>query len=248
MSDIPEQFTSEYYDQAYFQTPKGKKFKRPNGTFDAWSYANPDGESLGCVSIVEAWKKMFSPQTLLDIGAGRGTVVTYARDQGIEAEGFDFSEWAVNEGRYPRCKAEWLKVHDCTKPWPYPSQSFELVTALDLCEHIYVDDIPFLVKEMFRVAKKWVFLEIATVGGGSGSGLHEDGYILRKGDPIPIEREGNAVAGHVTVQTPQFWEEQFEHENWMLRRDMVNWFISLVPAHIIKNWLLNTVMILEKIG
>lgn len=248
MSDIPKQFTADYYDREYFQTPKGKKFRRVNGSIDAWSYANPDGESLGCVSFVEAWKKMFQPKNLLDVGAGRGTVLAYAQDLGIEAYGFDFSHWAVNEGRYPRCEKEWLKEHDATKSWPYPSDSFDLVIALDLMEHLYIDDIDAVIKEMFRVSRKWIFLEIATVGGGSGSDVHQDGYILKKGDPIPIEREGNAVAGHVTVCTRQWWLDKFDNENWLSRRDIVNWFISLVPPDILKNWLLNTIITLEKIA
>lgn len=249
MSDIPEVFTAEYYDQGYFKTPKGKKFRRANGSEDAWSYANPEGEFLGAKEIAEAWKKVFNPKNMLDVGAGRGTVIAYARDVGIEAEGFDFSEWAVNEGRYRRCKTEWLKVHDATNAWPYPSKSFDLVTALDFYEHIYIGDLPFVIEEMYRVAKKWIFLEIATVGGGSGpiGRIREEGYILNRGEPVPIEREGNAVAGHVTVCSEDWWYERFEHEDWMSRRDMVNWFFSLVDLKIVKNWALNTVIVLEKL-
>jgi hypothetical protein len=248
MSSIPKQFTDEYYNEDYFKTPKGKKFKRPDGSIEAWSYSNPDGESLGCVPIVEAWNKIFHPKTLLDVGAGRGTIVAYARDLGIEAQGFDFSKWACTEGRYPRCASSWLKVHDATKPWPYEDQSFDLVVALDFWEHIYSDDIDAVIKEMLRVSKKWIFLEIATVGSGSGSPyIHEQGYILKKGDPIPIEREGNAVAGHVTVCDKRWWLEKFDSEDWLPRTDLVNWFFSLVPKENVKNWLLNTVIILEKL-
>ena len=246
MSDIPKQFTQDYYDDKYFAVPKGKKFKRANGSVDAWSYANPEGEFLGAKDIAKAWKEVFNPKTMLDVGCGRGTFVAYARDVDIEAVGFDYSKWAV-ENQYPRCKREWLKVHDATKPWPYEDKSFDLLTILDFCEHIYVEDLAFVIAEMFRVAKKWIFLQIATVGGGSGSGVHEDGYLLKKGEPIPIEREGNVVAGHVTVQLSSFWYELFDREDWLLRRDMVNWFFSLVDPAIVKNWVLNTVIVLERI-
>jgi SAM-dependent methyltransferase len=246
MSDVPKIFTAEYYDQKYFADPIGKTFLRSNGTVEKWGYRNPNGELLASRLIVEAWKKIFAPKTMLDIGAGRGTFVAYARDVGIEAYGFDFSEWAVNEGRYPRCKREWLQVHDATKPWPYPDNCFDFIIALDLLEHIYIDDVPFVISELYRVARKWVFLQIATVGGGSGSGVHEDGYILKKGEPIPIEREGNAVAGHVTVCTGNWWLEKLEHDDWLPRRDIVNWFVSLVHPDNIKNWLLNTMIVLEK--
>jgi len=75
----------------------------------------------------------------------------------------------------------------------------------DFFEHIYIDDLDKVIDEMYRVARKWVFLQIAVVGGGSGYATHEKGYILRKGEPIPPELEGNAVAGHVTVQPREFW-------------------------------------------
>jgi len=183
---------------------------------------------------------------MLDVGCGRGTFLTYARDLGIDAEGFDYSEWAISNP-YFRCKPDWLRVHDATKPWPYKYSSFDLVIALDLLEHIYEDDLSLVINEMFRVAKKWIFLQIATVGGTSGAGVHEDGYILKKGEPIPIEREGNAVAGHVTVQPNSFWYELFDREDWLPRRDVVNWFFSLVDPAIVKNWMLNTVIVLERI-
>jgi len=248
MSNIPKEFTSDYYNEDYFSTPKGKKFKRPNGSIDAWSYANPKGEFLGAKDIAKAWKVVFNPKNMLDVGAGRGTFIAYCRDFGIEAEGFDYSEWATSdEGRYPRCRKEWLKVHDATQRWPYEDKSFDLLTVLDFYEHIYVDDLDFVISEMYRVAKKWIFLEIATVGGGSGSGIHEDGYILKRGEPIPIEREGNAAAGHVTVCTADWWLEKFDNDEWLPRRDMVNWFYSLVDEAIMRNWLLNSVIVLERL-
>jgi len=116
MSDIPREFTAEYYDEEYFAgTRGGKRFRRPNGSIAKWSYFNPEGEWLGCKPIVEAWKTIFNPKKALDVGCGRGTFVAYMRDVGIEAYGFDFSKWAIGEGRYKRCKPEWLKLWDATK-------------------------------------------------------------------------------------------------------------------------------------
>jgi len=253
MSDIPETFTADYYDEHYFRTPKGKKFKRSDGSIEGWSYANPDGESVYFKYVAEAWKKIFQPLTMLEVGCGRGTLVAYTRDLGIDAFGFDFSKWAVSdEGRYPRCKSEWLKCHDATVKWPYPDNSFNLVTALDLYEHIYLTDLPFVISEMYRVANKWIFLQIATVNVydhlGSIGRPTEKGYILKKGEPIPIEREGNAVAGHVTVQPESpFWLDHFEKDDWMIRRDIVTWFTTLMGRYMNKNWLLNTMIVLEKI-
>jgi len=245
-SDIPKTFTANYYDAEYFVGGEGgKAFCRPNGTVKKWAYFNPTGEFLGARSITEAWKTVFKPLNMLSIGEGRGTFIAYARDAGIEAFSFDYSTWAVGEGRYKRCKPEWLILHDATKQWPYPDNSFDLVVALDFYEHIYEDDLEFVINEMYRVSKKWIFLLIATVDG-----VREKGYLLDKEKTVPVELEGYAVAAHVTVRTEKWWIEKFEEVNsdWWTRVDMVNWFAGLVKPEIIRNWLLNSIIILEYVG
>ena len=237
-----KEFTEDYYDREYFADPKGKKFTRPDGSVEYWGYRSPEGNVGGADRIVDAWKTMFKPKNMLDVGAGRGSIVAYARDAGIEAFGFDWSKYAVgDEGRFARCKPEWLKCHDVTKRWPYADDSFDLVMALDLWEHVYLEDLDFTISEMFRVARKWCFLEIATVDG-----IKEKGYMLKKGDPIPLVEDGRTWAGHVLVTTRDWWEDKFDHEEWLNRRDMVNWFFSLLAPATIPNWLLNTVLVLEK--
>lgn len=236
-----DEFTQKYYDYKYFADPKGKKFCRGNKE-DYWGYKNPTGDYEGAKPILEAWKEMFNPKTTLDVGAGRGQFVAMARDIGIEAYGFDFSEYAVgDEGRYVSCKKEWLKCHDATKPWPYKDSSFDLVVPLDFMEHIYEPNIPFVVSELYRVAKKWVFLQIATVDG-----VKEHGYILKRGVPIPWE-DARTWAGHVTVQTENYWYDKIASEEWLPRRDMVNWFCSLVKKSILSNWLQNTMIVMSHI-
>jgi len=245
-SQLPLTFTSDYYDENYFAIPKGKKFHRNTGLLDGWSYANPTGEYLGCRDIAKAWKTIFNPVNMLDVGAGRFTFVAYARDFGINAVGFDYSEYAV-KNPYPRCKPEWLKQHDATKPWPYPDKSFDFVTILDAFEHLYMEDIPFIVKELHRVASKYIFIQTAIAGSG---GLQGDGreYVLEKNKPVPLELERYAVAGHVTLLSESKWETLLEDDDWMRRRDLETWFKALTPKDTIKNWLLNSILAYEWVG
>lgn len=91
-NNIADKFNSSYYDQDYFANPKGKKFRRSDGTEDTFGYRNPEGEWLGCDPIVRSWKDMFNPRNMLDVGCARGTFVGYARKIGICATGFDYSE------------------------------------------------------------------------------------------------------------------------------------------------------------
>lgn len=230
-----ELFGPDYYNEEYFVGKKGGlSYLTPNGKIKQWSYYNPQGEWLGCKPIVEAWKKLLNPKNMLDVGAGRGTFIAYARDVGIEAEGFDFSFWAVNEGRYPRCKPEWLKVYDATKtPWPYPDNSFDLVTVLDFCEHIYEEDIDKVIREIQRVSRKWIFYNI-------GSTMHEDDeyFVLKKGETPPIQWQSTAVAGHVNVRPCiGYWKKKLINKEWILRDDLVEKFRQLVPKKVLQNWI-----------
>lgn len=249
--EIPKNFTADYYDEDYFVTSNGKKFKRSDGTTGAWSYANPQGEWHGCRPIVEAWKSMFNPKNSLDVGCGRGTFITYERDIGIEAEGFDFSGWSV-KNHYPRCNKKWIKNYDATKPWPYPDSNYDLTTALDIFEHIYSDKISDVISEMYRVSKKWIFLQIAGINGGSGAMVHDDCYILRRGEKIPVKLEGMAVAGHVTVQTKEWWVDKLgknmnDNNKFTFRNDLIEKFVKLVPSDVISNWTKNIIIILERV-
>ena len=159
----------------------------------------------------------------------------------------------MGEGRYGqigetehKCKAEWLMLHDATEPWPYEDDSFDLIVALDFLEHIYEDDLDFVIGELYRVAKKWIFLQTAVSEIGGLQGRTEEGYSLRKEEVVPIGLEGCAVAGHVTVKSESWWYDRLDHEDWMVRRDMVQHFCSLVDPAYIHNWLLNSMIVLEK--
>jgi SAM-dependent methyltransferase len=249
-----DEFTANYYNREYFVTVNGKKFSQEDGTECSWSYANPDAEWYGCGPITEVWKNIFDlsgNSNVLDVGCGRGTFIGYLVNLGINAEGFDFSEFAVNNP-YPRCPKERLRQHDVTVRWPYNNESFDLVTALDIFEHIYSEDIDKVISEMFRVSGKWIFLQIAGINGGSGAMIHDNCYILRRGEKIPVRLEGCAVAGHVTVQTKEWWVNKLgknmdDNNRFIFRDDLVGEFVKKVDPAVIANWVKNIILVLERI-
>lgn len=237
---MADSFDKDYYNIDYFVTPKGKKFTDENGKEYGWSYANQLGEWSGCGPIAKAWKKIFNPESVLDVGAGRGTFLAYMRDEGLNAVGFDFSEFAVSdEGRYIRCQRDWLIQHDATNSWPYADSSKDLVICLDLMEHIYENENQFVMDEIIRVSKKWIFLQIATT-------KDDEGYNLKKGQEIPMKFRGCAIAGHVNVRRPEYWIRKFMRNGVSFRNDKVEEFKNNVDSTIIANWLANTVLVLEK--
>lgn len=84
---------------------------------------------------------------ILDVGCGTGANLEMLANFG-ESEGVDVSDDALEF-----CKAKGLKVHKgLAEELPFEDESFDVVTALDVVEHLD-DDIGGL-KEMNRVMKK----------------------------------------------------------------------------------------------
>ena len=258
-TDVQNRFDSSYYDEKYFSDPKGKQFRKPNGRISNWGYRNPTGEWSGCKPITEVWKDIFGLGKcntdsglckVLDVGCGRGQFLTYLRDIGVEAWGFDYSSWAI-QNPYQRCQRGWTLQHDAAITWPYGDYAFDLVFALDILEHIYLEDIDKVISEMYRVAKKWVFLKIATCKIGNPKEDNDKGYILKRGDEIPIELEGMVVSGRVTIQDRQFWISKLINNmgdnTFRFRGDKVSEFTAKAPHDVISDWLDNTLIVLERI-
>jgi len=241
MTIVRRTYNGEYYDKDYFITPGGKKYVKEDGSIHSWSYSNPTGDWEGVLPIVKSWKKVFRPVKMLDVGAGRGVFTSYSIEQGIDAFGFDFSDFAVNEGRFHKCPKDKLIQHDASQRWPYETQSFDFTICLDLMEHIYSTDIDFVINEIYRVTNKYVFCEIATD--------EKVNFMLKKNDIVPKEFEGYSLAGHVLLQNKSWWIKKLERLGWNIRQDLVDEFFKcIVPPHDENSaWLKNLVIVMEKI-
>jgi len=234
-------FGQEYYDAHYFWSDEhgGKEFRRPDGSTEKWGYA---AKQLweGWRGIIDVLKLLFRPRKVLDVGAGCGSFVREGRIKRLKVWGIDFSEWAVENAL--EGAERWLSVGDA-RDIPYPNDSFDFIMCTDLMEHIYLEDVDTVIDELYRVSSKWVFLQISTPTGEEG--FPDGGYVLGKGEPIPIELEVYTAAGHVTVLPYSFWEKRLQREGWRLRPDLVDKFRRLVkPPELIAYW--RTIFIVEK--
>jgi SAM-dependent methyltransferase len=96
--------------------------------------------------IIQNPKSKIQNPKILDVGCGTGGNLEMLEKFGA-AEGVDVSDEALEF-----CKSKGLKAHKgLAEELPFPDESFDVVTALDVVEHLD-DDVAGL-KEMFRVLK-----------------------------------------------------------------------------------------------
>jgi 2-polyprenyl-3-methyl-5-hydroxy-6-metoxy-1,4-benzoquinol methylase len=73
----------------------------------------------------------FHPTTMLDAGCAIGLLVEAMRDRGVDAEGVDFSEFAVNHSREDI--RQFLTVGSITEPF---RKHYDLITCFEVVEHM----------------------------------------------------------------------------------------------------------------
>lgn len=89
--------------------------------------------------IAQSIVDKFNPKTVLDAGCAMGYLVEALRKRGVEAYGFDVSEYAISnavEGAKPYCF-----VHSITENLPDTvPQRFDLIVTIEVMEHLFPAD------------------------------------------------------------------------------------------------------------
>jgi SAM-dependent methyltransferase len=94
----------------------------------------------------------------IEMGCGKGRNVIWLAEQGIDMIGFDFAPSAIAEAKRRAMEAEAshasFEVADATKPWPWESNSFDLVVDCFASTDIEsLEGRRFATSEMRRVLK-----------------------------------------------------------------------------------------------
>jgi len=87
--------------------------------------------ALQASELLEGLSPGFHGARLLDVGAGSGILVEQANRLGWEAEGVEPSAWLAN-----RARERGIAVHTGTLPHPGPTPPYDVVTLVDVIEHV----------------------------------------------------------------------------------------------------------------
>jgi len=140
----------------------------------------------------------------LDVGCGAGFVVSLLGSPtfGFEAYGVDVSHEGVDRARKitPAGRVEVMQPGHV----PHIDGTFDLVTCFDVLEHLDEPDIFQLRDELRRMLKPGGLLFCSASCRASASFDH------------------NGENLHRTVQTPAWWAEVFEPDEYLARRSMAD--------------------------
>lgn len=144
-----------------------------------WESVDRIGESSGDLDrIAEQIVMTCGVGRTLDVGSGEGRLVASLLRRGVDAHGVDVSEVVTT-----RCNQRMPGrfTHGSVLVLPFADASFPIVVSTDCMEHLVPEDVPKALKEIHRVAGRYVFLQLATT----------------------LDRDGH---WHLTVEGRAWWE------------------------------------------
>jgi len=131
---------------------------------------------------------------ILDVACSFGHFVSMMRKEGYDAHGSDISKEAISKA--PKSVAEYVKIADIQK-LPYEDNTFQLVTAFDILEHLYVEEFMLAIKEVNRVAREFILIRIPAISYGAEPWLSD------------LSEKFKEVREHVSVYPWDFWVRRF---------------------------------------
>ena len=127
----------------------------------------------------------FQPQTTLDAGCAIGLLVEALQQNGVEAYGFDVSEWAIKQ--MPSRYARFVKKDSILNSKAF-EKKFDLVTCIEVLEHLQPSEADIAVENLCS----WGNIVIFTSS--------PDDY---------------AETTHFNVQQPGYWAEKFAQNGFV---------------------------------
>jgi ubiquinone/menaquinone biosynthesis C-methylase UbiE len=127
-------------------------------------------------------------RTLLDVGCGMGVAVRYHRDiGGIKAYGIDFAKPAI-EAWHEMGVKDWCLVASA-ESIPFHDNEFDMVTCMDMMEHVPEANVDQVLREIYRVSKNDFLFMICLV-------------------PSQHKMPHDGSEPHICLKTAEWWVEK----------------------------------------
>ncbi len=182
---MPTFAPQELYNEAYYKNYVGASYERGET-----EWINFFG------NIAHRIVNDFNPQSTLDAGCAIGMLVEILRRRGVDAFGFDVSEWAVKQ--MPQEYARFVKAGSILDSKIF-NRKFDLVTCIEVLEHLDPSDADQAIQNLCG----WGDLVIFTSS--------PDAY----DEPT-----------HFNVQQPGYWAEKFAQNGFVRVLDYDASFIA----------------------
>lgn len=142
--------------------------------------------------IVKTFSKPFKKLNVLDAGCDKGYLMYLLKEQGANVTGVDYSSYSIKNSV---CPGDVL-LGEITKI-PFKDNSFDLVIAREVFEHLTVEQADKAFEELIRVTDKYIYLTIW---------LNFDPNA--KDDEVLTDFERDET--HITFSTRKFWQNRFD--------------------------------------
>ena len=121
------------------------------------------------------WRN-FRVASALDVGCATGYLVEVLRERGIDAQGCDLSPYAIDHAA-PGAVGH-VRVANLFAGLPWADGTFDLVTTLEILEHLPPDRVPDALAELARVCGGYLYATIPSFGPNrSGPDGHFEGKV-----------------------------------------------------------------------
>ena len=118
-------------------------------------YSNQENIELKHIMMVKQWKDFFHPSSVLDLGCGRGCYLYFWKwFLPTNILGIDINSWAVHNGFTSEIMIGDISDIELFNP---KISNFDLITAIDVLEHLTDVQLDRTLKNMFNYGHKFIF-------------------------------------------------------------------------------------------
>lgn len=103
--------------------------------------------------------ELYRPQSVLVCGCAKGSLVHYLYSMfGIDAYGFDLSEYAINHTPFPGIRDRLRIIDAAIESLPFDDLYFDVVVAFDIIEHMEEAELNSFIDNLTSLARNYILI------------------------------------------------------------------------------------------